>query len=99
MTTNAQHLPVLRRNLAPAQTRFRALTLRPVLARVATRALPMITASLTAVATVLTAERAVRDVASKLTPAEPVAPTTTLTTSARTVATEWLTVERRRRTR
>lgn len=99
MTTNAQHLPVSRRSMVPAQTPSRALTLRPALTLIATRALPAITASLAAAATVLTAERAVRDVASKLTPTQPAAPPTTLTTSARTVVTEWLTVERHRRPR
>ena len=102
MTSNAQHLPVPQRRVINVEPVTRALALRPALALVASRALPAVTASVAAAATVLTAERAVRGMASKLTlvRSEPVSPATTAVYgTTRTVITEWLTVERRRRAR
>lgn len=102
MTSNAQHLPVPQRSVVRVRPPSRALALRPALALVASRALPAVTASVAAAATLLTAERAVRGVTNKLTPtrSEPAAPVANaVVSSTRTVVTEWLTVERRRRTR
>jgi hypothetical protein len=102
MTSNAQHLPVPQRRVIKLQPAPRSLALKPALALVASRALPAVTASVAAVATLLTAERAVRGMAEKLTPsrAEPAAPVATAVLgSTRTVITEWVTIERRKRAR
>ena len=101
MTSNAHQFPVPRRHQINVQPVTRSLALRPALALVASRALPAVTASVAAVATLLTAERAVRGVANKLTSAQPAALATTpdVVSKTRTVVTEWITVERRRRTR
>lgn len=100
MTSNAQQLPVPQARALAVRPVSRALALRPALALVASRALPAITASVAAAATVLTAERAVRGVTNKLTPAraEPTLPVTAAVVgTTRTVVTEWLTIERRKR--
>jgi len=102
MTSNAQHLPVPQARALQVRPASRSLALGPALALVASRALPAVTASVAAAATMLTAERAVRGVTRKLTPsrAEPAAPVASAVMSTtRTVVTEWLTVERRKRPR
>lgn len=102
MTSNAQHLPVPQRSVIKVPPVSRALALRPALALVASRALPAVTASVATAATVLTAERAVRGAVSKLTPTrtEPGVPASSAVYgTTRTVITEWLTIERRRRAR
>jgi hypothetical protein len=100
MTANPQHLPVPQSRALQVRPISRALALRPALALVASRALPAVTASVAAAATVLTAERAVRGVTRKLTPTRP-EPTPAITSAVmgttRTVVTEWLTIERRKR--
>jgi len=99
MTAEANRFPVPQRRLLHVQPATRALALRPALALVASRALPAVTASVAAAATVLTAERAVRGVVQKLVPQRPPVPPPAIQSSARTVVTEWLTIERRKRTR
>jgi hypothetical protein len=101
MTSDASQLPVPRQGVIDVHRPTRALALRPALALMASKALPAVTASVAAAATVLTAERAVRGVAQKLTPTrpEPVTPAQAVYSTTRTVVTEWLTVERRRRAR
>ena len=100
MTSNAQHLPVPQTRALQVRPASRSLAVRPALALIASRALPAVTASVAAAATVLTAERAVRGVTEKLTPkrpaAEPAAASAVMNTT-RTVVTEWLTIERRKR--
>lgn len=104
MTSEAHRFPVPQRvlhegSIVHVQAPSRALTLRPALALIASRALPAVTASVAAVATILTAERAVRGITSALTPGKPAADLSAASAStARTVVTEWLTIERRRRT-
>ncbi len=100
MTSDAQHLPVPQSRALQVSPASRALALRPALALIASRALPAVTASVAAAATVLTAERAVRGVTRKLTPTRP-DPTPPITPAVvgttRTIVTEWLTIERRKR--
>ncbi len=97
MTSEAQHLPVPQRRLIHVQSPSQALAIRPALAMIASRALPVVTASVAAAATVLTAERAVRALATRLTPTATPAPPLAIASTRRTVLTEWLTIERRRR--
>lgn len=99
MTSEAHALPVPQRSVIRVRRASRALAVRPALALIASRALPAVTASVAAAATVLTAERAVRGLAGKLSPDAPLAAPPSVSSTRRTVLTEWLTVERRRRAR
>ena len=104
MTSEAHQLPVPQRPIRQGtvirvQPPGRALAVRPALALIASRALPALTATVAAAATVLTAERAVRGLVGQLTPAASVTPPPAIDSTRRTVLTEWLTIERRRRAR
>ena len=95
MTAETRHLPVPRPRMLPAR-RPGAL---PVLAAVASRALPVVTASVAAAATMLTAERAVREIVERIAPTAKVTPSAPPVIGIRTTTTEWFTIERSRRTR
>ena len=105
MTAEASRFPVPQSRVINVQPASRALALRPALTLIATRALPAVTASVAVVATVLTAERAVRGVAGKLLPTRtspatvPAVAASAVYGTTRTVVTEWLTIERRKRAR
>jgi len=71
----------------------------PVLAAVASRALPTVTASVAAAATMLTAERAVREIVERIAPASKPSPHEPRIAGSRTTITEWFTIERSRRAR
>lgn len=95
MTAETRHLSVPQPRMLPAH-RPGAL---PVLAAVASRALPVVTASVAAAATMLTAERAVREIVERITPATTATPSAPRITGSRTTVTEWFTIERSRRAR
>ncbi len=73
--------------------------IRPVLALLASRALPTITATAATIATVLTAERAVRRLTDRLPLKRKSASSTWITSKRVTVITEWISNERRPRSR
>ena len=95
MTIEPRHLPVPQRRMLPA-SRPGAL---PVLAAVASRALPVVTASVAAAATMLTAERALREIVERIAPTAKSTPAAPRITGGRTTITEWFTIERSRRSR
>ena len=95
MTAEPRHLPVPQHHMVPAR-RPSAL---PVLAAVASRALPVVTASVAAAATMLTAERAIRELVERIAPATRSASNEPRITGGRTTITEWFTIERSRRSR
>jgi hypothetical protein len=95
MITEARHFPVPQRRMLPAR-RTSAL---PVLATAASRALPVVTAALAAVATTLTAERAVRELVERIAPATKSTSNKPRITGDRTTITEWFIIERSRRAR
>jgi hypothetical protein len=93
MTPEPRHL------LAP-QTRM--LTARrpnalPTIAAVASHALPAVTASVAAAATMLTVERVVRKIVERIAPISESTPRAAQLTASRTTITEWFTIERSRR--
>ena len=95
MTSEPRHLPVPQCCMLPA-SRPGAL---PVLAAVASRALPVVTASVAAAATMLTAERALREIVERIIPTAKSTPAAPRITAGRTTITEWFTIERSRRSR
>jgi hypothetical protein len=95
MTAEPRQLPVPQRRMLPARRR----SALPVLAAVASRALPVVTASVAAAATMLTAERAVRELVERIVPATKSRSNESRITGGRTTITEWVTIERSRRSR
>lgn len=91
--------PVSERAVTRISSVSRTTAIRPALALLASRALPTITATAATIATVLTAERALRRLTDKLPRKRKSRPSTWITSKRVTVITEWISSERRPRSR